>query len=57
MVCRCLNCGSSAQLKLQTVIETDNKIVETYKCGCGSVVQRILKIESVTQITKGGVTK
>ena len=40
---RCLNCGSTAQIKLVDSIENENTVLEVYQCGCGARIQRFLK--------------
>lgn len=40
---RCLNCGSTAQIKLVDLIENENTVLEVYQCGCGARIQRFLK--------------
>jgi hypothetical protein len=40
---RCLNCGSTAQIKLVDSVENENTVLEIYQCGCGSRIQRFLK--------------
>ena len=40
---KCLNCGSSAQIKLMGTEESETTVLELYQCGCGSRIQRFLK--------------
>ena len=40
---KCLNCGSSAQIKLVGTEESETTVLELYQCGCGSRIQRFLK--------------
>lgn len=40
---RCLNCGSTAQIELVDVTESESTVLEVYQCGCGSKIQRFLK--------------
>lgn len=48
MVIKCLNCGSTAQMKKIGSDGNDTTIIEIYECGCGARVQRILNVSSVT---------
>lgn len=48
MTIKCLNCGSTAQIKKIGSVENDTTIIEIYECGCGTRVERILNVSSVT---------
>ena len=48
MTIKCLNCGSTAQMKKIGSVENDNTIIEIYECGCGARVERILNVSSIT---------
>ena len=48
MEIKCLNCGSTVQIKKIGSVENDTTIIEMYKCGCGARVERILNVSSVT---------
>ena len=48
MTIKCLNCGSTAQIKKIGSVENDNTIIEMYECGCGARTERILNVSSVT---------
>lgn len=47
MAIKCLNCGSTAQMKKISSIENDNTIIEIYECGCGARTKRILDVSSI----------
>lgn len=32
---KCKNCGSTAQMKMISKIETEDTLTQTYSCGCG----------------------
>lgn len=53
-IIKCLNCGSTAQVKRVESIENDTTIIEKYKCGCGARIERILNISSLTYWSKTG---
>ena len=48
MIIKCLNCGSTAQMKKIGSVENDTTTIEMYECGCGARVERILNVSSVT---------
>lgn len=51
---KCLNCGSTAQVKKMGSVENDTTIIEMYQCGCGARIERILNISSLTYWSKHG---
>ena len=53
-IIKCLNCGSTAQVKKVESIENDTTIIEKYKCGCGARIERILNISSLIYWGKNG---
>ena len=36
MTIKCLNCGSTAQMKKIGSVENDTTTIEMYECGCGA---------------------
>ena len=51
---RCPNCGSTAQLKVIDTIETGNRVVERFECGCGAQGFRHLELITTTCTSKNG---
>lgn len=47
MSIKCLNCGSTAQMKKIGSVENDTTIIEMYECGCGARTERILNVSSI----------
>lgn len=47
MIEKCLNCGSTAQIKKVDTIETPQTIIEIYECGCGCRIKQYLKVEKI----------
>jgi hypothetical protein len=45
MIEKCLNCGSTAQMKKVGELNGVKTIIETYECGCGCRVKRYLTVE------------
>lgn len=50
----CINCGSSAQLKLIDSVTISDMVRETYECGCGCITQRYSKIVRTMCYDKDG---
>lgn len=48
MTIKCMNCGSTAQMKKVGSVENDTTIIEIYECGCGARAERILNVSSIT---------
>lgn len=44
---KCLNCGSTAQVKKIGDVSNDNTVIEIYQCGCGAKIERVLNVSSV----------
>lgn len=44
---KCLNCGSTAQVKKIGDVCNDNTVIEIYQCGCGAKIERVLNVSSV----------
>jgi hypothetical protein len=53
---KCVNCGSTAQVKQIGRDETDLEVVETFKCGCGCIITQKLKKVSTTHWHPYGIT-
>lgn len=52
---KCPNCGSTAQIKINTppsVYEV-GLVITTHKCSCGCVFERRYKLSEVKIVTKG----
>jgi hypothetical protein len=45
---KCLNCGSTAQIKKIGNVENDTTTIEMYECGCGARIERILNVSNIT---------
>ena len=43
---RCLNCGSTAQIKSEREIHSGDRLIKIYTCGCGSKFTIIYKKET-----------
>jgi hypothetical protein len=52
---RCPNCGSTAQIKINTPPSVyENRLVITmHKCGCGCVFERRYELSEIKIVTKG----
>ena len=52
---KCPNCGSTAQIKINTppsVYEV-GLVITTHKCGCGCVFERRYKLSEIKIVKKG----
>lgn len=47
---RCLNCGSTAQVKLKEIYQADTYVQITWECGCGTEIVTRMSYE---QYAKG----
>jgi hypothetical protein len=46
---KCLNCGSTAQVKLKEIFQADKYVQITWVCGCGTEIVTRLSYEEYAQ--------
>lgn len=50
---RCLNCGSTAQVKLECVDNHSNVTTNIYKCGCGASIEIDQTVKEIRYYSSG----
>lgn len=51
---KCLNCGSTAQMKLKYVQDNDTHLTKYTMCGCGAITKADFELVYETTKTKNG---
>ncbi len=51
---KCLNCGSTAQVKISYVEDNDRHLTKYTMCGCGAITKAEFELVYETTKTKGG---
>ena len=57
MTIKCMNCGSTAQVKQKRIVHSENGVHMYYECGCGTRFVRVYEFVSEFKLAKKKVEK